>query len=79
MAYLDLVFKTFLKMAEVTNMMAKPFEKLVIFLSIVGHFGYGSPLALPGPALTPSASPRPGLNCATVDNALFESNFQEQN
>ena len=38
----------------------------------------GPPLALPGSVLTPSTSPRPGLDRPTSDNDLFDSIFHEK-
>ena len=39
----------------------------------------GPPLALPGSVLTPSTSPRPGLDRPTSDNDLFDSIFPDKN
>ena len=38
----------------------------------------GPPLALPGSVLTPSTSPRPGLDRPTPNNNLFDPIFSEK-
>ena len=69
-----------IRVAGVTRMMAKSFEKNNVYFGHRGPFLVldGPPLALPGSVLTPSTSPRPGLDRPTSDNDLFDSIFPEK-